>query len=307
MAKIYTPAMAAYDKKHKKSNKDQSRVRKETTPFKESMRRLFKNKLAVGGLIFIILMVVVAVLASVLAPYDPNAQDYSAVLAEPSREHWFGTDNYGRDIFSRVMFGARISVPIGFCCAVSSMACGAVLGVIAAYYGGAVEEVIMRVCDMFQAIPAMLLALAVLAALGNGLGNLIIANMIALTPAYTRVARGAIYTVKECDFIEASRALGAGNLRQMFVHMLPNALGPIIIQTASGSAGAILVVSGLSYLGLGIVPPTAEWGAMVSEARTFLTTASYYILFPGLMIVLTVLAINLFGDGLRDALDPKMK
>lgn len=302
MAKMVTPAM----EKHMKKGDNKQTIRS-TSPGREAWRRLKRNKLAVAGMVIIIIFVLMAVFADLIAPYGMDEQDYMNRLALPSAKHWFGTDNFGRDIFSRIIYASRVSLPIGLACAVCSLLVGGFIGICAAYFGGWFEELVMRIMDIFQSIPATLLSIAVLAALGNGIGNLIIANTIALLPNKARQTRGAIYMVKENDYIEASRAIGAGSFRQMFKHMLPNALGPIIISFTMSIAGSILVVSGLSYLGLGIVPPTAEWGAMLSNARDYIIKAPYFIIFPGVVIILCVFAINLFGDGLRDALDPKLK
>ena len=302
MSKIMTPAIERQMKINRKRP-----VGYIASPFKEAWRRLARNKTAVAGLIVIAIFIIVAIIAPWITKYNPTAQDYSCTLQPPSAEHIFGTDNYGRDIFSRIVYGARVSLPIGLLCAICSLVTGGVIGIVAAYFGGLFEDIIMRLCDIIQAIPPMLLAIAILAALGNGIDKMIIANTIALIPLYARISRAAIYTVKENDYIEAGRAIGAGNLRLMFKHMLPNALGPIIVTTTFGVAGCILVVSSLSYLGLGITAPTPEWGSMLSNAREFLTSAPYYIIIPGIMIMITVFAINLFGDGLRDALDPRLK
>lgn len=302
MAKISTPAIERQKKLAAKRPEGYI-----ASPMKEAWRRLVRNKPAVFGMCVIVIFILIAIFADVLAPYPYDYQDYSALLQTPSAAHWMGTDTFGRDILSRVIYGARVSLPIGLLCAACSLIVGGVVGIASAYYGGIAEDIVMRLCDVIQAIPPMLLAIAVLAALGNGIPNMIIANTVACIPLYARISRAAIYTVKENEYIEAARAIGAGSLRQMFNHMLPNALGPIIVTTTFGIAGSILVVSSLSYLGLGITAPTAEWGAMLSDAREFITKAPHYIVFPGLMIMITVFAINLFGDGVRDALDPRLK
>lgn len=313
MAKMITPAMekhlASKAKAEAKSARKggQPSVHKSASPGREALRRLCRNKLAIAGLIVILLFVLVAIFADVIAPYGMDEQDYTRRLLPPCKEFIFGTDNFGRCIFSRIVYGTRVSLPIGIACAVCSIVVGGFVGICAAYFGGWFEDLVMRIMDIFQSIPATLLSIAILAALGNGVVNLIIANTIALLPAKARSTRGAIYMVKENDYIEASKAVGAGSFRQMFRHMLPNALGPIIIGFTMSIAGSILVVSGLSYLGLGIVAPTAEWGAMLSNARDYIISAPHFILFPGIIIIICVFAINLFGDGLRDALDPRLK
>ena len=302
MSKISTPAI----EKQKQAEAKRKRPRV-STPAREAWRRLVRNKAAVFGLVVIAIFVLLAVFAGVLTKYEYADQDYSVILQPPSAEHLMGTDNFGRDIFTRILYGARVSLPIGILCVISSLVVGGFLGVVSGYCGGIVESVIMRLSDVFQSIPPMLLAIAILAALGNGVVNLIIANTIATLPLFIRISRAAIYTVKENEFIEASRAIGAKSFRLMFVHMLPNALGPIIVTATFGVAASILCVSALSYLGLGIAPPTAEWGAMLSDAKDYITKAPYFIIFPGVMIMISVFSINLFGDGLRDALDPRMK
>lgn len=297
-----TPAIEKYQAKLEKQKKP--RV---STPMRDAWRRLLKNRLAVVGMVIVILFILMAIFAPLIAPYGYDDQDYSAILQPPSRQHILGTDNFGRDMLSRLIYGSRVSIPIGFICSAFSLVFGCGLGVIAAYYGGKVEDIIMRLMDILSAIPAMLLAIAVLAALGNGVDKLILAIGLSTFPMFARIARSAIYTVKEADYIEACRAIGAGSGRLMLQHMLPNALGPIIVITTFSVAANILVVSSLSYLGLGIVPPTAEWGSILAAAKTYMTSAPYFILFPGLMIMITVFALNLFGDGVRDAFDPKLK
>lgn len=309
MAKMITPAVEKHLAGRARAVRKggDAAAAKSVSPTLEAWRRLRRNKLAVAGLVVIILFVLVAIFADVIAPYGMDDQDYTRRLIPPCSEFILGTDNFGRDIFSRIVYGARVSLPIGIACSVCSLLVGGFVGICAAYFGGWFEDLVMRIMDIFQSIPATLLSIAILAALGNGMPNLILANTIALLPAKARATRGAIYMVKENDYIEASRAVGAGSFRQMFRHMLPNALGPIIIGFTMSIAGSILVVSGLSYLGLGIVAPTAEWGAMLSNARDYIISAPYYIVFPGIAIIICVFSINLFGDGLRDALDPRLK
>lgn len=304
MAKNITPAIERYWAKaeRKKATGNQT-----STPLKDAWHRLMRNRLAVVGMIVVILLILVAIFAPFIAPYGFDDQDYSSILQGPSLAHPLGTDNFGRDMLSRLIYGSRVSIPIGFICSAFSLIFGCGLGVVAAFYGGKLEDVIMRLMDILSAIPAMLLSIAILAALGNGSDKLILAIGLATLPMFARIARSAIYTVKEADYIEACRAVGAGNGRLMLRHMLPNALGPIIVVTTFSVAANILVVSSLSYLGLGIVPPTAEWGSILAAAKTHMTSAPHFILFPGLMIMITVFALNLFGDGVRDAFDPKLK
>jgi len=301
MAKRYTPAMARFEKKNK------GRKSKVSSPSAEAWRRMKRNKLALVGLAVMILMILVAILAPVIAPYGYDEQNYSAVLQKPSAAYPLGTDDFGRDLLTRLIYGSRISIPVGFICSALSLIVGGGLGLVAAYYGGWVEDIIMRIMDIFMAIPAMLFAMAVLSAIGTGTYKMIIAISLSCLPLFARITRGAVYTVKNADYIDSSRAIGASNVRMMLRHMLPNALGPVIVITTFSVAGNILVVSALSYLGIGIVPPTAEWGSILSAAKPYISSAPWFLLFPGITIMLSVFAINLFGDGLRDALDPRLK
>ena len=301
MSKRVTPAIERFNKKNK------GKTFKQYTPGQEAWMRMTKNKLAIVGLVVVILLILLAIFASVIAPAGYDVQDYSQILKSPSWEHIFGTDDFGRDIFVRLLYGSRISIPVGFICSAVSLLIGGGLGLVAAYYGGLVEDIIMRIMDIFQAIPAMLFAMAVLSAIGTGVANMIIAITISCLPLFARITRGAVYTVKGADYMDASRAIGAGSVRMMLKHILPNALGPIIVVTTFSVAGNILVVSALSYLGVGIVPPTAEWGSILSAAKSYISAAPWYLIFPGVTIMIAVFALNLFGDGVRDALDPRLK
>ena len=301
MAKRYTPAMERFEKKNK------GKKSKISSPSAEAWKRLRRNRLALVGLVVVVLMILMAIFAPVIAPFGYDEQNYSAVLQKPNGTYLLGTDDFGRDILTRLIYGARISVPVGFLCSALSLVVGGGLGLIAAYYGGALEDIIMRIMDIFMAIPAMLFAMAVLSAIGTGTMNMIIAISISCLPLFARITRAAVYTVKSADYMDSSRAIGASNVRMMLRHMLPNALGPVIVVTTFGVAANILVVSSLSYLGVGIVPPTAEWGSILSAAKTYISTAPWFLIFPGVTIMLSVFALNLFGDGVRDALDPRLK
>ncbi len=303
MAKLYTPAMAKIDKKKAKLK---GKVQK-SSPGREAWKRLIRNKLAVAGMIIIVILILVAIFANVIAPEGIDDQVLRNRFQPPSSSHIMGTDQYGRDIFSRIVYGARISLPIGFICTVLAFAFGGVLGSVAAYNGGKVDNVIMRIMDIFQSIPPLLMAIAIAASLGNGILNLVLAISLSTTPARSRVIRAAILTVKRNDYIESARAIGASSRRQLLRYMLPNALGPIMTAFTFSVATAILTVSSMAYIGLGIVAPTPEWGSMLSSSKEFMRTAAYTLYFPGIMIMITVLALNLFGDGLRDALDPRLK
>ena len=276
----------------------------------ESMYLLSRNKLSLAALIVLVLLVLSAVFANLIIPYPEDIADASHIeikLQPPSAEHWMGTDNYGRDIFSRLIIGTRISVPVGFLCVIAAFAVGGTLGAIAAFYGGKVDMIIMRILDIFQSVPPMLMAIAVVAVLGGGVVNLVLSIVISSLPARARIVRASILTVKRNDYIESARAMGASSRRQLIKYMLPNALGPILTSFTFSVATAILTISSLSYIGLGITEPTPEWGAMLSAGKTLIRTAPHVLIFPGLAIMITVLALNLFGDGIRDALDPRLK
>ena len=302
MAKMYTPAMEKLDRK-----KARHKTATSTSPAKEAWIRLCRNRLAVAGMIILAVLILVAIFADVIAPYGIDEQNYSDVLQPPSLTHLFGTDNYGRDIFSRVVYGTRISLPIGLICVFLAYLFGGMLGALAAFYGGRVDMVIMRILDIFQSIPPMLMAIAIAASLGTGVVNLVIAISVSTMPARARIVRAAILSVKNSDYIESARSVGASSKRQLLKYMLPNALGPILTNVTFSIATAILTVSSMSYLGLGIAAPTPEWGSMLSAGRSYIRTAPHILIFPGVAIMITVLALNLFGDGLRDALDPRLK
>ena len=282
---------------------------KRNSPAYEIWKRFKKNKAAMLGLAIFSVMVILAVFADVICDYDTQviAQNVANRLKPPSAAHWFGTDAYGRDIFARVVHGARISIVIGLAATVGSVCISGILGSIAGYYGGRVDNVIMRVLDTFLAIPGELLAMAIVASLGPSMTNLLIAVTIARIPPFTRVIRSSILTVIDQDYIEAAIASGARDSYIIVKHILPNAMGPIIIQATMGVGRMILTAAGMSFIGMGVQPPLPEWGSMLAEGRDFMRYSPYITLFPGLAIILTSLALNLLGDGLRDALDPKLK
>lgn len=282
---------------------------KRNSPAYEIWRRFKKNKAAMLGLGIFLIMVLLAIFADVICDYDTQviAQDVSNRLKAPSTAHWFGTDAYGRDIFARVVHGARISIIIGLAATVGSVCISGILGSIAGYYGGRIDNAIMRVLDTFLAIPGELLAMAIVASLGPSMTNLLIAVTIARIPPFTRVIRSSILTVIDQDYIESAIASGARDSYIIVKHILPNAMGPIIIQATMGVGRMILTAAGMSFIGMGVQPPLPEWGSMLAEGRDFMRYSPYITLFPGLAIILTSLALNLLGDGLRDALDPKLK
>jgi peptide/nickel transport system permease protein len=283
--------------------------KKNRSPMGEVWHNYKKNIGALIGLVVLAIIIVTAVIAAFVIDYDTQVVKHvvSDRLLSPSREHPFGTDQYGRDIFLRVLYGARYSLSIGFFSILVSLAIGGVLGILAGYIGGKIETIIMRIMDVFSSIPSMLLAISLATAFGTSAFMLMLAVGIVSVPAFARVARAAVMTVVDSEYVEAARAAGATRLHIMFTHILPNSLAPIIVQVTMRIGTAITTASSLSFLGLGVPPPAPEWGAMLAESRPFIRDYSYMTMFPGLAIVVTVLAINLIGDGLRDALDPKLK
>ena len=275
---------------------------------KELWRRLRRNKSAVVALCVIITFILIALTTPVWCPFSKViAQNIDSRLQFPGRDSWFGTDIYGRDLFSRMMYGARISMFIGFVVAFFQFTIGGTLGAVAAYVGGYVENIIMRSMDVLTTIPHTLLVLAIVAALGPSMTNLLLAITIACIPGMTRIMRAMMLTVVEMEYVEAARACGTRTPRIIIRHVLPNGIGPIIVQTTGTISGTILIAAGLSYIGLGVQPPTPEWGYMLSEGREYMLTHPYLMIFPGCAIVIAALSFELLGDGLRDALDPRLK
>ncbi len=279
---------------------------------KEFWRYFSENHGAVAGLVLFVALVIVALAAPIFAPFDPDNQFRDALLAPPmtrGAEGLFilGTDALGRDILSRLIFGARFSLFIGVVVVSVSLIGGVIIGMFAGFFRGWVDTVIMRVMDVILAFPSLLLALTLVAVLGPGLTNAMIAIAIVAQPHYVRLTRAAVMTERNRDYVTAARVSGAGPLWLMFVTILPNCMAPLIVQAALSFSGAILDAAALGFLGMGAQPPTPEWGTMLAEAREFITRAWWVVTFPGLAILITVLAINLMGDGLRDALDPKLK
>ncbi|NLK18356.1 MAG: ABC transporter permease [Synergistaceae bacterium] len=274
---------------------------------REVLKRLSRAPLAMAGLVTVLILVVAAVFAGYIAPYGYADQDLMAAFEEPSRTHIFGTDEFGRDIFSRIVYGARVSLQVGFIAVGIAVFVGGFLGAIAGYYGGFADNAIMRAMDILLSIPSILLAIAIAASLGPGLFNLMIAVGISSTPNYARIVRGSVLSIRSQEFVEAAKAVGSSDLRIIMKHIIPNCLAPIIVQSTLGVAIAILTAAGLSFIGLGIQPPIPEWGAMLSGGREYIRDYAYMTIFPGLAIMITILALNFLGDGLRDALDPKLK
>lgn len=268
-----------------------------------------KNKGALLGLVVLCLIIVTSIITYFIIDYDTQIVRQIAAerLQSPSLRHLFGTDQYGRDIFLRILYGARYSLSVGIVAVMVSLLIGGVLGIVAGYFGGYVEGIIMRTCDIFSSIPSMLLAISISTAFGGSTFVLMIAVGVVTVPAFARVARASVMTVIDNEYIEAARAIGASRIRIMFAHILPNSLAPTMVQVTMRVGSAIITAASLSFIGLGVPAPAPEWGAMLSEGRSFIRDYSYMTMFPGVAIVITVLAINLIGDGLRDAMDPKLK
>lgn len=273
----------------------------------ETLSLLRRNKLAVVGIVILVFLALVAIFADAIAPYTYAEQDLGATFEPPSSRHLFGTDNFGRDIFSRVVFGTRYSLFVGFVAVAISLSAGGLLGAIAGYYGKTLDNIIMRLMDVIMAIPPILLAIAIVAALGTNLLNLMIATGISSMPTYARLVRASILSIKDQEYVEAARAVGSSDTVIVFRHILPNCLAPILVQITFGVAVAILTVAGLSFIGLGVQPPLPEWGAMLNTGRDYIRNYPYICIFPGLAIATTIFSLNALGDGLRDALDPKLR
>ncbi|WP_217588416.1 ABC transporter permease [Lentibacillus saliphilus] len=290
---------------------DKRKKKKKDSPFKRSLkdfyRKLKKNKSAMVGGYLIIFLILVALIGPYLTQYDIRQPDYSIKFEGPSAEHWFGADHHGRDVFSRVIHGLGITMKIGLLSTLFGGLAGILIGIISGYYGRKVDAVIMRFMDVLLAFPGILLALALISILGASEENVIIAVSIFAVPTFARIVRGSTLATKNLEYIDAMKALGASDIRIIFKHILPNILSPIIVQASLFIASAILSASGLSFIGMGVQPPSPELGAILSEGRDFMWDAGHITLYPGLVIMLLVLAFNVFGDGLRDALDPKMK
>jgi peptide/nickel transport system permease protein len=284
-----------------------SGVARTESPSVRALRRLFERKAAVLGLLVIVLFVLLAVFAPLIAPYDPTAQSWTTVRKAPSLAHWFGTDDVGRDVLSRVIYGARASLLAGCISIAIAFAIGVPLGLIAGYLGGFIDALLSRIADAMLAIPFLILAIALAAFLGPSLGNAMIAIGVTRTPIFVRLTRGQVMAVKVEDYIEAARAVGNPRWRIALVHILPNIMPALLVQATLSIAAAIIAEAALSFLGLGQQPPAPSWGSMLNSAQRFLTSAPWMAVWPGVAIFLTVLSFNLVGDGLRDALDPRRR
>ncbi len=281
--------------------------RRSESPWRSAMRRLRRNYGAMAGLCLVIIMVMAAIFADRLAPFDPIKLNPAAALQPPSRDFPFGTDPLGRDVLSRLLHGSRISLRVGLVSVSIAAIGGTTLGLLAGYYGRWLDMVIMRFIDLLLAFPNVLVALTIIAILGPSIFNLMIAVGISATPGYARLVRGSVLSTKENAYVEAAIAVGVPDWLILWRHILPNVLAPVIVLSTLGMAGAILTGAALSFLGLGVQPPTPEWGVMLSDGRNYLRMAWWITTFPGIAIMVTVLAINMLGDGLRDALDPRLK
>jgi peptide/nickel transport system permease protein len=275
--------------------------------WKEGWRRFRKNKIALAGLGIVVFFILLAIFAPLLAPYDFKEPNLAERLQPPSSEHFFGTDDFGRDIFSRVIYGARISLWVGFFSVLGSIIVGSLLGIIAGYYGRWIDGIISRLFDIMLAFPSILLAIGIVAVLGPSLQNALIAIAVINIPNFGRLIRSRVLSIKQEEYIMAAKAIGMSDMRILFHHILPNSIAPIIVQGTLAIATAIIEAAALGFLGLGAQPPNPEWGKMLADSKDFLTQAPWTMIFPGLAIMLTVLGFNLMGDGLRDALDPRMK
>ena len=275
--------------------------------WREATRRLLHDKAAVAGLLVIGVLVLIAVFAPVLVPHPPNDQSFRIKLQSPSSEHLFGTDEFGRDIFSRVLIATRVALWVGLLPVAAALLFGVAIGLVAGYYGGSVDQIVMRLIDILLAFPWLLLAIGIMAILGTGINNVIIAVAIVYIPAFARIVRASVLSIKEKEYVEAARAIGHPDWRIMARHVLPNVWAPIIVQATLSIGQAIIYAAGLSFIGLGTQPPDADWGAMLSSGREYLRDSPWLGIFPGLAILLTVLAFNLLGDGMRDALDPRLR
>lgn len=289
--------------------KSENRAFKKRSQLSLIWHRLSRNKLAMLGLLLMTVIFGLALCADLIADYDQAVVGMNIMerLQPPSAKHWFGTDGYGRDVFARVVHGSRLSLSLSIVSMAIAVAVGSLIGAISGYYGGKIDDVLMRLMDMLLAIPPMLMSISIVAALGRSMVNLMLALALAYMPVFARVIRSSILSVKGQEFVEAAKACGTSDARIIMRHIVPNAIGPIIVQATLAMGAAILTISSLSFMGMGIQPPQPEWGTMLYEGRDLIRTSPYLVVFPGLAIAVSVLSLNLLGDGLRDALDPRLK
>lgn len=289
-------------------NKSKAKIKKRSQ-FKSIVYRYKKNKLAILGAVVFLILIIISISADLIVDFEKDAvaQNMKERLMTPNNDHIFGTDQYGRDIFARIIFGSRVSLFVGLITIAISLTFGSLIGATAGYYGGKIDDILMRIMDIFLAIPSLLLAISIVAALGPGMINLLIALSVSQVPRFARIVRSSILSIKDQEFIEAAKACGTKNGRIILKHILPNAMGPIIVQATLNMASTILNIAALSFIGLGIQPPTPEWGSMLSDVKTQMRYYPYLAIIPGIAIIIAVMSLNLIGDGLRDALDPKLK
>lgn len=302
MSKIITPAM-------EKINRKQRRMKKERRYnfWIDAWSRLKRNRLSMLGLGIIVVLFLIGIFAKSIIPYSYSKVDMANAFITPNDDHLFGTDQLGRDVFSRCIYATRISLPMGIVCAVVAISMGGILGLAAAFFMGKVDNVLMRTMDILQAIPGTLMAICVVASLGTGIFQLILAIAISNVPMFAKTVRSAVLTVRDSEYIEATRTIGAKTVRLMFRHIIPNCVGNIIIFVVSSVAGNIMIISMMSYIGLGIQPPLPEWGSLLADGKGYIASYTHMVVFPGLFIMITVFAFFLLGDGVRDALDPRLK
>ncbi|MDE2576594.1 MAG: ABC transporter permease subunit [Rhodospirillales bacterium] len=281
--------------------------REARTPLGEFWRRFRRKRVPMAAGVFLLLLILAAAFAPFIAPYAPAAPDYDNVLAGPSMAHWAGTDVFGRDIFSRIIWGGRVSLSVGFISVALGGVTGVLIGLVSGFLGGWVDMLVMRFCDVLLAFPGILLAIAVVAVLGPGVSNVIYAVAVFSMPVFARLVRGSTLALKQTVYVQAARSIGVSRLKLVLRHILPGTLPGVIVYVSLRVGTAILTAAALSFIGLGAQPPSPEWGAMLSDGRSYLGVADHLTLFPGIAILLTVLAFNLLGDGLRDALDQKLK
>lgn len=281
---------------------------KKKSQMRDIWTRLKKNRLAVAGLLILITMLLIMIFANQIVGYDVAIkQDLVNKLQPPGNGHIMGTDSFGRDIFARIIHGSRISLSIGFISVTLSLLIGGTIGAIAGFYGGKTDIILMRFMDMFMAMPSMLLAICIVSVLGPGMVNLLLAISLSSIPRFAVIVRSSVLTIKNSEFVEAARSAGASTFRIIVRHILPNSMGPIIVQATLSMGGVILTASSLSFIGLGVMPPQPEWGAILTEGKEYIRESPYLVMFPGIAIMISVLALNFLGDGLRDALDPRLK
>ena len=275
--------------------------------WEDTLRRLLRHRVAVLGCVFVFIFVAVSLLAPVVAPYDPIKADFQAALKKPSLEHPFGTDHFGRDVLSRIIYGARTSLLIGVFSVLIAAFGGVLLGLVGGYMGGWLDNLIMRIVDVSLTFPRILLSILLIAIIGTGMENIMLAVGIFAIPTYARLVRSSVLVLKETEFVEAAQAMGSSSSRVLFLHIFPGTLGPVVVQSTFLIATSIRVAAGLSFLGIGVPPPTPEWGTMLADARSYMALAPHLLAIPGFALMAVVLSFNLLGDGLRDALDPKLR